>query len=147
MRGPGRRRPAGRGRTREESLAEQAGAQKAGDDAVLADLADLVDAGEPPGFALLDLSLVDSRFLPALIAAALAHLAEAWEAAATGPEGPLVRLARADARAALLRPGPGTRLTVRDAVLMSWEPTRLLRSEKPPTIEVQVDVEAVPGWP
>jgi hypothetical protein len=127
-------------RMREESLAELANAQKVGDDVALSDL---VGADEPPGFALLDLSVRDSRFLPALIAAELAHLLEAWEEAVFGLGAPLEELASAEARSALLRPRPGERLVIRDAVLKSWKPTRLDLSRRPPVIEVALDVEAV----
>jgi hypothetical protein len=124
----------------EESLAELADAQKVGDDVALSDL---VSADEPPAFALLDLSLVDGRFQPTLIAAELAHLLEAWEWAVTGSEAPLEQLTSVQARAALLWPDPGTRLVMRDALLKSWEPTRLDLSRQPPAIEVTLDVQAV----
>jgi hypothetical protein len=127
-------------RLREESLAELASAQKLGRDV---DLSQLVGADEPPAFALLDLSVVDSRFEPPLIAAELAHLLEAWEGAVVGSEAPFEELASAQARTALLRPGPDARLFVRDAVLKSWEATRLDLSRDPPAIEVTLDVEAV----
>ncbi len=127
-------------RLREESLAELANTQKVPDDVALSDL---VGADEPPALALLDLSVLDGRFLPALIAAELAHLLEVWEEAVTGSEAPLEELASADARAALLRPGPRKRLVMRDGVLRSWEPTRLDLSRRPPAIEVRLDVEAV----
>jgi hypothetical protein len=127
-------------RLREESLAELANAQKLRDDV---DLGDLVGPDEPPALALLDLSLLDGRFLPALIAAELAHLVEVWEEAVTGSEGPLEELASADARAALLRPGPRKRLIVRDGVLKAWGPTKLDLSRHPPAIEVRLEVEAV----
>jgi hypothetical protein len=127
-------------RLREESLAELADAQKVGDDVALSDL---VSADEPPAFALLDLSVVDSRFGPALIAAELAHLLEAWEGAVIGSEAPLDELASVHAREALLRPRPGTRLVMRDAVLKSWEATRLDLARHPAAIEVTLDVEAV----
>ena len=127
-------------RLREDSLADLANAQKVGEDV---SLSDLVSADGFPAFALLDLSVVDSRFLPALIAAELAHLLDVWEGAVTGSEAPLEALASADARAASLRPGRGSRLVVRDAVLKSWEPTRLDLSGHPPAIEVTLDVEAV----
>lgn len=91
-------------RLREESLAELANAQKVGDDVALGGL---VSADETPALALLDLSNVDGRFLPALIAAELAHLLEVWEAAVTGSEAPFEELASVGSRAALLRPGPG----------------------------------------
>jgi hypothetical protein len=127
-------------RLREESLAELASAQKVGDDVALSDL---VGADEPPAFALLDLSVVDSRFGTPLIASELAHLLEAWEGALMGSEAPLEELASPQARAALLLPSIGTRLVMRDAVLKSWEATRLDLSLDPPSIEVALDIEAV----
>jgi hypothetical protein len=86
---------------------------------------------------------VDSRFGPPLIAAELAHILEAWEGAVIGSEAPLEELASAEARAALLGPSRGTRLVVRDAVLKSWETTRIDLSPHAPTIEVSLDVQAV----
>ena len=127
-------------RLRQESLAELADAQKVGDDVTLSDL---VSADEPPAFGLLDLSVVDTRFLPALIAAELARIIEAWEAAVSGSEAPLEELTSVHARTVLLRPSAGTRLIVRDVVLKSWEPTRLDLSRQPPAIAVTLDVEAI----
>ncbi len=125
-------------RLREESLAELA--QKVDGDI---DLSELVSPDDPPALALLDLSVVDGRFLPALVAARIAHLLDAWEGAATGSWEPLEALATSRARDALLRPAPGKRLVVRDVVLESWEPTRLLLARRPPAIEVRLEVEAV----
>ena len=105
-----------------------ASAQKVGDDIALSGL---VSADEPPALALLDLSLLDGRFDPELIATELARLLEAWEEAVTGSEAPLEELATAHARTTLLRPRPGTRLVLRDAVLKSWEPTRLELARQP----------------
>jgi hypothetical protein len=127
-------------RLRQESLAELAMAQTDGDDVALTDL---ISADDPPAFALLDLSVVDSRFQPALIAAGIAHLIEAWEEAVTGSEAPLEKMADVDAREALLRPGGGARLVVRDPVLKSWDPTRLCLAQHPPAIEVTLDIDAV----
>jgi hypothetical protein len=127
-------------RLREESLAELANARRVGDDVALSDL---VSADEPPALALFDLSLLDGRFESALIATQLAHLLEAWEEAMTGSDGPFEELASARARTTLLRPRRGTRLIIRDAVLKSWQPTRLDLTRKPLTIEVALDVEAV----
>jgi hypothetical protein len=127
-------------RLRQESLAELADAQKMNDDVALSDL---VGTDEAPDFALLDLSAVDSRFLPALIAGHLARIIEAWELAGTGIDGPLENLASAQATKALLRSSGGTRLIVRDAVLKSWRPTRLDLARHPPAVEVALEVEAV----
>lgn len=124
----------------EESLAEQADAQKVPGHVALGEL---VSPDEPPALAVLDLSVLDGRFLPPLIASALAHLVDAWEGAVSGSEAPLDERASAEARAALLRPGSGKRLIVRDAVLSSWEPTNLHLARRPPAIEVEVHVHAV----
>lgn len=124
----------------EESLAEQADAQKVSADVVLAEL---VSPDDPPALAMLDLSIVDGRFFPPLIAAQLAHLVEAWEGAATGSAAPLEARASAEAVAALLQPGPDRRFFLRDAVLTSWEPTGLALSRRPPAIEVELQVEAI----
>jgi hypothetical protein len=127
-------------RLREESLAELASAEKVAKDVRLSDL---VTADEQPALALLDLSILDGRFLPALIAAALAHLLEAWEEASTGSETPLEKLASSNARASLLHPEGDKRLIVRDAVLKSWEPTGLALSRSPPAVDVALAVDAI----
>jgi hypothetical protein len=127
-------------RLREESLAELASTQKVAEGVRLSDL---VPAHEQPALALLDLSIVDGRFLPALIAAALAHLIEAWEEASTGAETPLEKLASSNARASLLRPGGDKCLIMRDAMLKAWEPTRLELSRQPPAVEVALSVDAI----
>lgn len=127
-------------RLREESLAELAKKQNVGDDSVLAGL---VGADEPPAYALPDLSIVDGRFEPALIAAELARLLEAWEQATSGSQASLDGLASERARATLLGPGTRSRLVVRDAVLKSWEAKALLLSRRPPAIELALTVEAV----
>jgi hypothetical protein len=127
-------------RLRGESFAEIAKTQRIEDNVALTDL---VSADARPALALFDLSLLDGRFESALIAAELAHLVEAWEEAVTGSDAPLRERASAQATTSLLRPLRGTRLIVRDAVLRSWEPTRLHLARKPPAIEVALDVEAV----
>lgn len=126
-------------RLREESFAELGSAQTAPDDV----LSELISDDEPPAFAMLDLSVVDGRFLPELVATHLAHLVEAWEDAVTGSDAPLHALVSDSALTALLRPAAGRRLIIRDAVMKSWEPTRLELRERPPQIHVCVEVEAV----
>jgi hypothetical protein len=124
----------------EESLVEQSNLQTVGSDTRLSDL---VGANEPPSLALLDLSVLDPRFDPTLIAAELAHLLEAWEEAVFGSEAPFEELASDQAVKALLKPREGMRLIMRDAELKSWEPTRLVLDEQPPRIEVALQVDAV----
>jgi len=127
-------------RLREESLADLASGTKVADDVVLSDL---VSEDQPPALALMDLSVLEGRFMPAVVAGSLAHLIEAWEEATTGSEKPFKVLAGAEARAALLQPGPGARMVICDAVLQSWEPTRLEISQRPYAIEVTLHVDAV----
>jgi hypothetical protein len=127
-------------RLQEESLAELASSEKVSTDV---NLSELVAADTPPALALLDLSVVDGRFLPALIAAELAHLIEAWEEATTGSEAPLGNLASHQAAAALLHPSGDKRLMMRDAVLKSWEPTRLDLSRQPAAVEVALAMDAI----
>jgi hypothetical protein len=127
-------------RLREESLGELAMAQRLDDGVVLRDL---ISPDEPPQLALLDLSVVDSRFTPALIGADIQHLIETWESAVSGSEAPFADLASVRARSDLLRPGPGMRLFMRDAALKSWEVTRVDVARHPPRVEIALDVEAV----
>jgi hypothetical protein len=127
-------------RLQEESLAELATAQKI---PATVSPSELVDADAPPAFALLDLSVVDGRYLPVLVAAQLARLVEAWEEAVTGSPAPLAALTSDAALAALLRPAPGKRLIIRDAVLKSWEPIRLELASQPPMIVVMAEIEAI----
>lgn len=124
----------------EESLAELADKQKVVDHVALGDL---VDADEAPTLTMLDLSVVDGRFLPPLIAMQLIHLIEAWEVAVHGSEMPLAAIASAEATATLLRPAPDMRFIIRDAQLRSWEPVALRLSRRPPAMDVKLNIEAV----
>ncbi len=127
-------------RLTEESLAELLTADGSSKDV---DLSDLVSPEEAPSLALADLSVVDPRFDPSLLGAALSHLLEAWETAVTGSESPLAELASPQARDALLRPGPESQLYVRDVVLKSWEVIKLHLDRKPPVVDVELHVVAV----
>jgi hypothetical protein len=124
----------------EESLAEIADKQRAGDHLPLGDL---VSADEAPALAVLDLSVVDGRFLPPLIAMQLAHMLEAWEEAVDGSDVPLATLASAEVIATLLHPGAGRHFVIRDAQLKSWEPVALRLSQQPPAMDINVGIEAV----
>ena len=104
---------------------------------------ELVDRDAPAALALRDLSLADERFSPLVLAAALAHLVEAWEESSDGSEAPLRRLASDDAVRALFYPqGDGVRRYVTDATLDSWDVRELDLDVAPPAIKVAVTVTA-----
>jgi hypothetical protein len=127
-------------RLTEESLAELAQAHRLGTDAALSEL---VSPDERPNLAMLDLSVLDDRFLPPLVAAELTHLLDAWEIATSGSMSPLSMRASTEATIALLSPTPGLRLIIRDAMLQSWLPTNLKLSLQPPSIELMLTINAV----
>ena len=106
----------------------------------------LADADASPMQQLLDLSLVDGRYLPALLEAELTHVVEAWEAASLGSATPLETVASALAVDVLLHPEwarrEAGRLEVQDAVLCRWEPRVVAADQEPPRVTVVVTVEA-----
>jgi hypothetical protein len=128
-----------------ERLTEQSLAELSKADTTASGVApsELVPPDEAPSLALGDLSVVDPRFDPSLLGAALAHLVESWEAAVSGSEDPLAERASQEARDALLRPGPDAQVFVRDAVLKSWEVLELHLDRKPPAVDVAVHLEVV----
>ena len=107
--------------------------------------AELVSPSAPPGLALLDLSVVDGRFMPALLGAALSRLVETWETATTGSDAPLRALATPDAVTSLLRPahgGDARRLVLQDAELVRWEMQAFDPAATPPRVVIDVTVRA-----
>lgn len=78
---------------------------------------DWAGSGHDPAFELLDRSLLDGRYTPALMEAAIRRIVDAWEVAAAGNEAPLRLVATAPAVDALLHPRQDphvARLVVRD---------------------------------
>jgi hypothetical protein len=123
------------GRLREQSLAELAEVDGAPS---RPGAGDLVDRDADPYRQLLDLSVVDGHFAPALIQGVLEHLVEAWEEATLGSQQPLSNLTTPHARSVLLHPDPDQRstLVLRDARLKGWKPVRIAS-------DARVDVELV----
>ena len=106
-------------------------------------LSELVSPDEEPSRALGDLSVVDARFTPALLDAALRNLVDVWGTAVAGSESPLAKRASPEACEALLRPGPDARLVVRDLVLRSWVIKKLHLNRTPPAVDVELHLTAV----
>lgn len=102
---------------------------------------ELVDSTALPAAQLLDLSLADDRFSPALIAARLSHIIAAWEEATDEASGPLREVATLTATNALLQSDDGGRF-VRDAQLRHWTIVELDASNRPPRLVIAVSVSA-----
>jgi hypothetical protein len=93
--------------------------------------------------AALDLSLVDGRFAPDVMATAIGEVVDAWAEAIDGPDGPLAALATPDALGALLYPAGGrARLVIRGAAIDSLTIVAVTRGA-PPEVELQLDVTGV----
>lgn len=106
---------------------------------------ELVGESRSPLSALMDLSLVDGRFAPALLEASLARLIETWEEASRGSEQPLLELASPAAVRTLLHPTEEAfqpRLLIRDASLVRWQLTQFDPAADPPQLIVDLTVEA-----
>jgi hypothetical protein len=130
-------------RLREQALGELADVETAGTRMVPADL---VTGGSDARLQLLDLSNVDGRFTLALLGAAVGHLVDAWEEAATGSLEPLSRVASREACEQLLQPqgrASGMRMMLQDASLERWEPIAFDAKCEPPRVVVSVTVAAV----
>ena len=91
-------------RLQEESLAEQAAEEKPAEGFTVADVANPEFSGSARAAAL-DLSLVDGRFAPDLLAAEVERAVAAWAEAIDGDRGELAELASPDALRDLLHPG------------------------------------------
>ena len=129
-------------RLQEQSLAELAQADAPADPQV----AGLVDDEADPARQLLDLSVADGRFAPALIEAALTQIIDAWQQATIGSIDSLQQRVAMPVVGQLLGPfgsDPPMRLLLRDARLRQWHPVAVLTATGNPQIEVAVTVSAV----
>ncbi|MDQ6749177.1 MAG: TIM44-like domain-containing protein [Actinomycetota bacterium] len=103
-----------------------------------------------PGFtgtaraAALDLSLVDGRFAPDVLATAVGEVVEAWAQAIDGPDDPLAARATPQALQALLYPtaSPRARLVIRGEDLQAMTIVGVTRGT-PPEVRLQLDVNGV----
>jgi predicted lipid-binding transport protein (Tim44 family) len=130
------------GRLQERSLVEQAAADKLPEGVRVAEVAPAEFSGEARAAAL-DLSLVDGRFAPDVLAAEVRRAVEAWAEAVDGSDEDLHRLASAEAARQLLHPGDPserTRLVVRGPSVRSLRIAVLDAHSEPPTMTVELDV-------
>jgi predicted lipid-binding transport protein (Tim44 family) len=98
----------------------------------------------PARTAALDLSLVDGRFAPDVLATAVGELVDAWLQAIDGPDAPLAARATPDALRALLHPtGSETaRLVVRGAQVVALGIVDVATGP-PPEVAVRLEVEGI----
>lgn len=129
-------------RLEEESLAEQAAAEKPVAGFSVADVASPEFAGDLHAAAL-DLSLVDGRFAPDLLTAEVRRAVAAWAQAVDGNRGELAALASSQALAAMLHPGDSsgrTRVVVRGPEVRSVRIVALDARSAPARMTVEVEV-------
>lgn len=101
-------------------------------------------AGDPT-HALLDLSVVDGRFAPAVLEACVRRTVAAWEEAVDGDDAAFSELADAAAVDELLTGGDRegrTRLVVRGAHMRAVTATALDLDARPPLVTVDVTISA-----
>jgi predicted lipid-binding transport protein (Tim44 family) len=128
-------------RLRDESLVEQA-SQDAPAPAQVAEIAPTV-LSEDARSAALDLSLVDARFAPDVLAAEVRRAVEAWTLAVDGPDRALRALATPAAVGQLLHPGDPTertRLVVRGPKVSALRITAIDGRSSPPSLTVELEV-------
>jgi hypothetical protein len=109
-------------------------------------LSELADEGAPPYKQLLDLSVVDGRFVPLFVQSTLLHLIDAWEQATIANDEALSLRVSPEAYDQLLHPRGGnvpTRIVLRDATLRRWRPTAVEARPDPARLVIFLRVSAV----
>ena len=109
-------------------------------------VSELAGDGAPPYRQLLELSVVDGRFVPLLVQSTLRHLIDAWEQATIADGEALSLRVSPEAYDQLLHPRGGnvpTRLVLRDATLRGWRPTAVEVRPDPARIVIFLRVSAV----
>jgi predicted lipid-binding transport protein (Tim44 family) len=129
-------------RLQEQSLAEQAAAEKPPEGFTDADIAVPEFSGSARAAAL-DLSLADGRFAPDLLAAEVKGAVGAWASAIDGDRGQLAQFASSAALDQLLHPGDPsgqTRLVVRGPQVRELKILTLDPQRTPPEMTVELEV-------
>ncbi len=130
----------------QERLGERSLAELAHDDHPGVLVSELADDDAPPYRQLLDLSVVDGRFVPLFVQSTLRHLIDAWEQATIASDEALSLRVSPEAYDQLLHPRGGnvpTRLVLRDATLRAWRPTGVEVRPEPARIVIFLRVSAV----
>lgn len=130
-------------RLRESALTELAASDRT---ATAVSVGELIQPDRDVAEHLADLATVDARFLPDLLEAELGRLVEAWEEATIGSDAPLLGLATADAQHQLLHIAGlrgELRLILQDAVLKSWAPHGIHRTDRGAQIDVTLTLTAI----
>jgi hypothetical protein len=130
----------------QERLGERSLAELAHDDHPGVLVSELADDDVPPYGQLLDLSVVDGRFVPLFVQSTLRHLIDAWEQATIASDEGLSLRVSPEAYDQLLHPRGGnvpTRLVLRDATLRAWKPTGVEVRPDPARIVIFLRVSAV----
>jgi len=105
-----------------------------------------LEVGPDVGQALLDLSVVDGRFAPAVVEAVVRRAVAAWAEAVDGDEAPFRAAAAPAAVTELLTGGDvegRTRLVVRGPQVLEVVPKALDLAATPPLLTVEVTIRAV----
>ncbi len=132
--------PWGDAQLRDDTLVEQAAADKTLDGYKIAELADFELADDARAQAL-DLSLADGRFAPVVLEATARRAVAAWAEAVDGADAALEQVATPDAVRMLLHPGgERTRVVVRGPRVDRLRLVRLDAAAEPATMTVEVDV-------
>jgi predicted lipid-binding transport protein (Tim44 family) len=130
-------------RLEDESLAEQAADEKPAEGLTVADVATPEFSGTARAAAL-DLSLVDGRFAPDLLAAEVGRAVAAWAEAIDGDRGELAEFASPQALRDLLHPGDPTeetRLVVRGPHVRKLQIVALDGQRIPAEMTVELEVQ------
>jgi predicted lipid-binding transport protein (Tim44 family) len=124
-------------RLRDESITELATAETVENPSEYADL----DFDGTARAAALDLAMVDGRFAPDVLEAAVRRAVDAWSEAVDGDDAPLEAIATPTAVQELLYPnGERTRLVVRGPRLKQLRITALHADATPPAMSVEADL-------
>ncbi|MGI8922108.1 MAG: TIM44-like domain-containing protein [Solirubrobacteraceae bacterium] len=130
-------------RLNEQAMVEQAVSDRLPDDVKVAEIAPADFAGDAR-VAAMDISVVDGRFAPDVLAAEVRRAVEAWAEAVDGDDSDLLRRAAPEAVSQLLHPNDPlarTRLVVRGPQVQEVRIAALDPKADPPTMAVELKIQ------